>query len=166
MTKSAMESVSVLFVCLGNICRSPSSEGVFLNRLEFADLPIDVRVDSAGTGSYHIGQPPDHRAILAASERGVDISWCRARQVVNEDFEKFDYIIAMDRYNYRDLTRMAPSAFSGQLCLLMDFAANSNESEVPDPYYGSDGGFERVLDMLEDACSGLIDDIRLRCSRQ
>ena len=162
MTKDNMQSVGVLFVCLGNICRSPSSQGVFINRLQIAGLPIDIQVDSAGTGSYHIGQPPDHRAILAAAERGVDISWCRARQVDRMDFERYDYVIAMDRYNYEDLSKIAPSDYSGQLRLFMEFAPKWNKSEVPDPYYGSDGGFERVLDMLEDACEGLIEDIKRR----
>jgi protein-tyrosine phosphatase len=153
-------STGVLFVCLGNICRSPTSEGIFrqLAKQEVPDL--DVRVDSAGTASYHIGQPPDHRAIMAAARRGIEIANLRARRVSRQDFDSFDFIIGMDIHNYQDLLSMAPLSYPGKVCLFMDFAANWQEREVPDPYYGGDNGFERVLDMIEDAATGLLDEIR------
>ena len=153
-------STGVLFVCLGNICRSPTSEGIFRNLTEQEFPKLNVRVDSAGTASYHIGQPPDHRAITAAARRGIEISNLRARRVSLQDFESFDFIVGMDNYNYQDLLSMAPPNYSGKVCLFMDFAANWQEREVPDPYYGGDNGFERVLDMIEDAAAGLLDEMR------
>ena len=155
-------SVGVLFVCLGNICRSPSSEGVFRHKAAQNSHGADIRIDSAGTGSYHIGQPPDQRAILSAAKRGVKINDLRARQVIPADFDLFDYIVAMDRFNYQDLVAMAPDDYSGRICMFMDFAPGWSEQEVPDPYYGGRGGFERVLDMIEDAAEGLLNDISQR----
>ena len=153
-------NTGVLFVCLGNICRSPTSEGIFRQLAEQEVPDLDVRVDSAGTASYHIGQPPDHRAIMAAARRGIEIANLRARRVSRQDFDSFDFIIGMDIHNYQDLLSMAPLNYPGKVCLFMDFAANWQEREVPDPYYGGDNGFERVLDMIEDAATGLLDEIR------
>ena len=152
--------VSVLFVCLGNICRSPTSEGVFRNLVESQALDFEIHVDSAGTAGYHIGQPPDSRAIAAAAKRGVSISHLRARRLNRRDYEKFDYIIGMDLFNYQDLVSMAPRDYKGKVCLFMDFASDRDLQEIPDPYYGGHDGFERVLDMIEAACLGLIEDIR------
>ena len=153
-------STGVLFVCLGNICRSPTSEGIFRQLAEQQVPDLDVRVDSAGTASYHIGQPPDHRAIMAAARRGIEIASLRARRVSRQDFDSFDFIIGMDIHNYQDLLSMAPPNYPGKVGLFMDFAANWQEREVPDPYYGGDNGFERVLDMIEDAAAGLLDEIK------
>ncbi len=152
--------VGVLFVCLGNICRSPTSEGVFRKRVEDEDLDIQINIDSAGTASYHIGQPPDSRAIAAASKRGVNLRNLRARQVRRSDFQEFDYIIAMDHHNYSDLTMLALPEPADNIWLFMDFAANWSQREIPDPYYGGQRGFEKVLDMINDASTGLIKDIR------
>ncbi len=152
--------VGVLFVCLGNICRSPTSEGVFRHCVEHSDLEIQINIDSAGTADYHTGQPPDARAIAAAGKRGIDLKGLRARRVNRLDFEKFDYIIAMDDHNYYDLERLAPPDYRGKLCLFLDFADNWPAREVPDPYYGGAQGFERALDMITDASLGLLNDIR------
>lgn len=150
----------VLFVCLGNICRSPTAHGVFAGLVEEAGLASEVAVDSAGTGAWHIGEPPDGRAMLAARERGYDLSSQRARQVEVSDFERFDYILAMDRSNLMHLEALAPEEFSGYLGLFLDFHPDSSEREVPDPYYGGDDGFNRVLDMVEAASRGLLQSMR------
>ncbi len=158
------KQVNVLFVCLGNICRSPTSEGVFRSLVESRALDFEIQVDSAGTAGYHIGQAPDSRAIDAAAKRGVSISHLRARRLNRLDYEKFDYIIGMDLFNYQDLVSMAPLDYKGQVCLFMDFASDWDTREIPDPYYGGYDGFERVLDMIEAASLGLIEDIRKRIS--
>ena len=160
MNQVESSSPGVLFVCLGNICRSPTSEGIFRQLTEQEVPNLNVRVDSAGTANYHIGQPPDHRAVMAAARRGIEIANLRARRVSRQDFDRFNFIIGMDNHNYQDLLSMAPPNYPGKVCLFMDFAANWSEREVPDPYYGGDNGFERVLDMIEDAAAGLLDEIR------
>lgn len=154
------KEVSVLFVCLGNICRSPTSEGVFRAQATRELADFKVYVDSAGTASYHAGYPPDRRAIRAASRRGIDISSSRARRVSLVDFDVFDYIIAMDYQNYEDLRSLTPANYQGHVGLFMDYASGSPEREVPDPYYGGVHGFDRVLDMIEDASAGLIEKIQ------
>lgn len=156
------QSVGVLFVCLGNICRSPSSEGVFRQCVEQASLDHAIHIDSAGTGNFHIGLPPDSRAIAAAAKRGINLTKLRARQVHHSDFLKFDYILAMDRQNYKDLVAMAPIGYRDRIAMFLDFAEQVNTREIPDPYYGGDQGFEQVLDMIKDACDGLINDIKLQ----
>lgn len=156
------KNVSVLFVCLGNICRSPTSEGVFRRTAARELKDMDVYIDSAGTANYHVGQGPDRRAIKAAKRRGVDISRLRARRVSREDYDVFDYIIAMDRQNLSDLLYWAPPDYEGQICLFLDYASHYRETEVPDPYYLGGGAFDRVLDMVEDASQGLVEDIRNR----
>ncbi|WP_339615459.1 low molecular weight protein-tyrosine-phosphatase [uncultured Gilvimarinus sp.] len=155
-------TVKVLFVCLGNICRSPTAEGLFKARLKAQGLEDVVLTDSAGTAGWHVGKAPDDRAIAAAAERGIDISSLRARQVTGADFTEFDYIVAMDDANLVDLNSFRPNDFAGRCCLYLDFAANTAEHEVPDPYYGGAKGFAHVLDLVEQAATGLLEDIQKR----
>lgn len=150
------ESFSVLFVCTGNICRSPTAEGVFRKLAAEAGLGERILADSAGTHGYHVGEPPDPRTQAAAVRRGYDLSGLRARKVERADFQRFDLILAMDHDHHAILSRMAPAAVSHKLRLIMSYAGRFRESEVPDPYYGSPQEFERVLDMLEDAAQGLL----------
>jgi protein-tyrosine phosphatase len=155
-------SVSVLFVCMGNICRSPTAEGVFRKLLADAGLDGRVTVDSAGTHGYHIGAPPDRRASAAARARGFDLSGLRARRVEAGDFEAFDLIVAMDSDNLADLQAMAPETGRAETRRLMDYSDGGHGPDVPDPYYGGLNGFELVLDMVEQACAGLLKDVRRR----
>ena len=148
----------ILFVCLGNICRSPSAEGVFASRLQQSALAQQVQIDSAGTGGYHTGEPPDRRATAAALKRGYDLRAQRARAVADEDFSRFDLILAMDQSNLDNLRARAPANAKAQLGLFMAFAPDW-PAEVPDPYYGGDDGFEQVLDMLEAASAGLLEHL-------
>ena len=150
----------ILFVCLGNICRSPTAEGVLraLAAREAPDLPIEV--DSAGTAGYHIGQPPDPRTSEAAARRGYDLSTLRARIVEPGDFERFDLILAMDRENLEVLRRRAPRDARQRLRLFLEFAPEGGAAEVPDPYYGGPNGFEEVLDLVEAATRGLLAHLR------
>jgi protein-tyrosine phosphatase len=154
--------VNVLFVCLGNICRSPTAEGVFKALVEREGLSDQVSVDSAGVGSWHIGSPPDSRAQATARKRGIDLSNQRARQAKAHDFERFDYVIAMDSQNHGDLARMCPKGGEDRLYKFLQFAPQLGLSDVPDPYYGGDGGFDGVLDLIEAASAGLLDDIRTK----
>jgi len=155
--------VKVLFVCLGNICRSPTAHGVFLARLEEEGLSDVVVVDSAGTADWHTGKAPDPRSQKAALARGVDISELQARQVCDADFEEFDYVLAMDRSNYDDLKAIhARTGGTAPKLFLRAFGRSFDEHEVPDPYYGGEAGFRHVLDLIEDACDGLILDIQQR----
>ena len=158
--------MQLLFVCLGNICRSPTAHGVFQRKLEWAGLDRQVAVDSAGTGAWHIGNAPDPRTQAAARVRGYDLSHLRARQTEPSDFERFDYILAMDRDNLYHLERMKPADYRGHLGLFLDFAAGAQLHEVPDPYYsegeGEGSGFERVLDLVEEASDGLLDEVQRR----
>jgi protein-tyrosine phosphatase len=147
---------AVLFVCLGNICRSPTAEGVFRIALARAGLAARVRTDSAGLGNWHIGSPPDRRAIQAARRRGYDLTALRGRQVEPADFTRFGWILGMDEPNLRALTAMKPPDFGGHLGLLLDFAPELGVREVPDPYYGGPAGFDRVLDLVEASAAGLI----------
>jgi protein-tyrosine phosphatase len=152
--------VRVLFVCLGNICRSPLAQGVFEGVLRREGLEGEVYVDSAGTGAWHVGSPPDERALSAASLRGVDLSSQRARRITPEDCQNFDYVLTMDEENYRTVAALC----QGRAVMrpFLEFAADSPEREVPDPYYGGADGFERVLDLVEEASEGLLEDIRER----
>ena len=147
---------SVLFVCLGNICRSPTAEGVFRAAVEKAGLDTRIRVDSAGLGNYHVGSPPDRRAIQAASKRGYDLAKQQCRQVDVADFTSFGWILAMDDSIMNALVKMRPAEFGGHLGLLLDFAPELGVREVPDPYYGAPAGFERVLDLVEVSTAGLL----------
>jgi len=150
-----MNSKSILFVCLGNICRSPTAEAVFRQRAkEFAYL--DILIDSAGTGAWHVGESPDERSQTVGAQRGYPMSDLRARQVRPEDFEQFDYILAMDKSNLSNLQQLAPPGYQGELRLFLDYAERT-ESEVPDPYYTSgDRGFHEVIDLIESASEGLL----------
>ncbi|MGI9200271.1 MAG: low molecular weight protein-tyrosine-phosphatase [Woeseiaceae bacterium] len=150
------EKVSVLFICMGNICRSPTAEGVFRHFVEQRGLQEAVRIDSAGTHAYHSGEPSDSRAIAAAARRGYDLSGIRARRVQDEDFEEFDFVIAMDEQNLQNLQEMAGSERSTKVSLFLEYSSG-DVSEVPDPYYGGAKGFERVLDLVEDASRGLLE---------
>lgn len=151
-----MKKTSVLFVCMGNICRSPSADGIFRDRLAKAGLSDLVEVDSAGTHSYHIGHAPDERTQAAAERRGYDLSALRARRVEASDFERFEWIVAMDNANVSELMARSPAAFRHKIVRLMDFATGHDATEVPDPYYGGAQGFETVLDYIEDGLDGLL----------
>lgn len=159
--KTGQQKVKVLMVCLGNICRSPTAHGVFKQRVENAGLSEFIEVDSAGTGDWHIGRPPDPRACGAAQIRGYDLTPLRARQVRQDDFESFDYILAMDEENLSNLRALCPPQFQGRLKLFLDFADDAVEYRyVPDPYYGEEEGFQLVLDLVENASDSLLDHIR------
>jgi protein-tyrosine phosphatase len=152
--------VKVLFVCMGNICRSPTAQGVFEHLVESQGLSSTIEIDSAGTHAYHVGDPPDKRAMQAARKRGVELSGQRARRVTEIDFSEFDYVLAMDRDNYDHLLALCPPAQRTKLHLFLHFASDAEEEEVPDPYYGGLSGFERVLDLIEQAAHGLLTEIR------
>jgi protein-tyrosine phosphatase len=154
----------VLFVCMGNICRSPTAEGVFREFVHRHAPELEIEIDSAGTHDYHVGEPPDPRALRAASRRGLDISGLRARQVDETDFEHCDLILAMDRLNYETLRDRSPPARRSRIRLLLEFADDAGRDEVPDPYYGGTQGFEEVLDLLEDAAAGLLAEVRRKTS--
>ena len=154
--------VRVLFVCLGNICRSPTAEGVFRAKVAAAGLSDAISIDSAGTSGWHIGDPPDTRGQRAAERRGYDLSDQRSRKVRDRDFQDFDYIIGMDNSNFADLSSMAPRDAQEKISLFLEFAPGIGKREVPDPYYGGPGGFDEVLDMIEVASDGLLSDIRER----
>ena len=153
----------ILFVCLGNICRSPTAEAVMRRLLRQEGLQDDVQVQSAGTGDWHAGRPPDPRATAAARVRGIALEGA-ARQLTPEDFERFDLIVAMDRGNLRDLLVLAPDeAAAARVRLLREFdpaCAGAPDLDVPDPYHGGADGFERVLDLVEAACHGLVEELR------
>lgn len=151
--------VSVLFVCLGNICRSPTAEGVFRELVERNGLNHKIKTDSSGTSAWHIDEPPDKRSQTAALKRGINISDLRGRQSTPDDFQKFDYILAMDKSNLSALKRMAPADYTGHLSLFLDFAPDSGYREVPDPYYGGGRGFATVLDLCQQASENLLDHI-------
>lgn len=152
--------MKVLFVCLGNICRSPSAEAVAHKRARTQGLVDLFEFDSAGTGDWHIGEPPDKRAQEAGRERGYDLSPLRGRQVAVDDFHAFDLILAMDKQNMRDLRAIAPQGARAQLRMMLDYAPQFDSRSVPDPYFGGDDGFDQVLDMLEEAVDGLLSTAR------
>ena len=154
------DKLSVLFVCMGNICRSPTAEGVFVRKVRDAGLSGRIHIDSAGTHAYHIGNPPDPRTQQAALRRGYDLSPLRARKVAAQDLERFDYVLAMDADNLSILERLKSAQSQSRIALFMDFAPTHEIREVPDPYYGGESGFERVLDMVEEASEGLLRTIR------
>jgi len=151
--------VKVLFICMGNICRSPTAEGVFRHLVKQISAEDEIFIDSAGTHAYHVGNPPDGRAQDAALKRGIDLSAQRARRVSEDDFAEFDYVIAMDESNKDDLLSICPAGYEDRVRLFLDFST-CDESEVPDPYYGQGRGFEIVLNLVEDAASGLLKHIR------
>jgi protein-tyrosine phosphatase len=151
---------SILFVCTGNICRSPTAEGVFRRHVANAGLAKRIAADSAGTHGYHVGEPPDVRSQAAARRRGYDLSGLRARRLSPEDFTRFDLLLAMDRDHHEILVRLAPLSAGHKVRMMMSYARRSTHKEVPDPYYGGPGGFELVLDLLEDASEGLLEALR------
>jgi protein-tyrosine phosphatase len=152
--------ISSLFVCMGNICRSPTAEGVFRTRAAARGMRDALRIDSAGTHAYHIGKPPDARSQAHAARRGYDLSAQRARQVLAEDFADFDFILAMDRDNLALLHSICPPQHRHKLFLFMHYACRTGSEVVPDPYYGGGAGFDLVLDYVEDAADGLIEFLR------
>jgi protein-tyrosine phosphatase len=151
-----MAKQSILFVCLGNICRSPLAEGVFRSVLAERGMADDVLVDSAGMGDWHAGQAPDHRAIAVARANGLDISGQQARAITEEDFRRFDLILGMDRKNIRELNEIAPDAFRDRIHLFLEFAGRG-EKEVPDPYFGDAAGFGETYRLIRAAAEGLAD---------
>jgi low molecular weight protein-tyrosine phosphatase len=154
--------VKVLFVCMGNICRSPMAEGVFRARILAAGYADHVEIDSAGTHAYHVGEPPDQRAQAAIARRGIDISALRGRQAAREDLVRFDYVLAMDDDNYAHLRALSPEGHEHKVELLLRYASRSHALAVPDPYYGGPSGFDRVLDLIEDAAEGLLAEVSRR----
>ena len=147
----------VLLVCLGNICRSPTAHGILSHKLK--QQGVNALVDSCGTGAWHAGSPPDDRAIKVAQSKGYDLSSLRARQLKKNDFDQFDYILAMDARNLADVIKVAPSNYSGVIGLFLDYAKHLDMTEVPDPYYGGSDSFHRVIEMLEQAADGLIENM-------
>ena len=155
-----MKRVSVLFVCLGNICRSPTAHGLFRQLVADQNLSHVIEIESAGTSGWHIDQPPDPRSVSAAKSRGCDISDLRGRKFEPEDYNHYDYILAMDTANLDDLIDLCPTTYSGKVGLFLDYSSQAEYVEVPDPYHGGAKGFELVLDLIEDGCNGLLNTIR------
>lgn len=151
-----MKKTKILFVCLGNICRSPMAEGVFRDLVSREGLENEIEIDSAGTGSWHIGKTPDPRGMRASAARGIDISGQRARQVKNGDFSYYDLILVMDHDNLQTLISLSAPEYHHKIHLFLDFAPASYETEVPDPYFGGTDGFEHVLNLIEAASRGLL----------
>lgn len=151
--------VKVLFVCMGNICRSPTAEGVFRHLVKQAKAGDFITIDSAGTHAYHVGEPPDTRSLSTAQSRQIDMSKQRARRVNVNDFEEFDHILAMDKSNQQQLMDMCPAHLKHKIELFMNYANEFEETEVPDPYYGGARGFDHVFDLVEDASKGLINKL-------
>ena len=158
-------SFRVLLVCMGNICRSPAAEGVLRKYIQNNKLGDMVEVDSAGTHGYHVGEAPDSRTQRSAAMRGYNLSQMRARKVARQDVDYFDLILAMDKSNLDNLRRMAPPEAHERIKLFMDFSKNFDDDEVPDPYYGLGHGFDLVLDMIEDASQGLVDELKKKLGR-
>ena len=147
---------------MGNICRSPTAEGVFRQLVRDAGLQESIHADSAGTHAYHVGEPPDRRALAAAQRRGYSLEGIRARRINELDFEGFDFILAMDQDNLAELHGASDAVHHGKIALLLDYAGSGDFLEVPDPYYGGAKGFERVLDLVEEASRGLLDVVKGR----
>lgn len=156
---------SLLFVCMGNICRSPMAEGIFRARVAAAGLDGRITTDSAGTIGFHTGNPADSRAQALMEEKGEPINDLRSRKVTPSDFERFDYILAMDLDNYHDLIALCPSHLQNRVHMMLSFADNTSTQEVPDPYYGGDEGFKLVYELLDDAATGLLRDVQSRLNQ-
>jgi len=157
-----MAQIRVLMVCMGNICRSPMAHGVFAERIREAGLEHSVEVDSAGTHSYHVGEPPDRRAQAAARARGYELGGQRARRLEADDFREFDYVLVMDDENLRNARALQPTDGKARLHRFLEFAGSRPEREVPDPYYGGSQGFATVMDLVEEAATGLLSHLRER----
>jgi low molecular weight protein-tyrosine phosphatase len=157
-----VQQVRLLFVCLGNICRSPTAHGVMEAMVAAEDLPFSVVIESAGTGAWHVGHPPDERSQEAALRRGVDLRGQRAQKVTVGDFQTFHHIVAMDEENLSDLETLRPAEAHAELSLLLSHAEAVSLTSVPDPYYGGANGFEHVLDLVEQGCAGLLEELRRR----
>jgi protein-tyrosine phosphatase len=155
-----MEKIKVLFVCMGNICRSPTAEGVFTKLIAEKNLMPQFAIDSAGTHAYHVGNPPDARGQQAALKRGVELQHLRARKVHSSDFEYFDFVLAMDDDNYSILIHDCPDEHKAKVKYFLEYAPHLGIREVPDPYYGEKLGFEQVLDMVEDASLGFLESLQ------
>ena len=153
------KQVSIIFVCMGNICRSPTAHGVFQALVDEHELSDAIGVESAGTHSYHIGSPPDLRSQATALKNGINLSRLKARRFIRDDFDKFDYIIGMDANNIADIRTIEPDSHEAVVALMLDFSKKYSQNEVPVPYFGNDG-FDMVFDMIEDASTGLLDHIR------
>ena len=154
--------MKILFVCMGNICRSPTAEGVFREHARRHAPGLDIEIDSAGTHAYHVGEPPDPRTIHAAARRGIDLTDLRARQVSDDDFKRFDLIVAMDRLNHATLLDRSSPEHHERIRTLLEFAGKTAPADVPDPYYGGAKGFDDVLDLVESAVEGLLAEVRHR----
>jgi len=157
---SSGDRIRVLMVCLGNICRSPTAEAMLRQKVHAAGLDDRVEVDSAGTADYHVDSPPDRRAVAHGQRRGLQMQHLRGRQVQRADFDRFDHVLAMDEDNLANLERIRPAGSRAKVALLMSFAPQAGECEVPDPYYGGGDGFERVLDLVDSACEGFLAKVR------
>lgn len=155
-----MKQVKVLFVCMGNICRSPTAHALFRQLVEDEGLEQAIKIDSAGTHAYHVGEAPDRRSAAKALSMGIDMSDLRARQAVPEDFYEFDYVLAMDADNYANLQAICPAGYESRLGMFLDFAKEYSTNEVPDPYYGGASGFDHVFDLVDSGSRGLLEDIR------
>jgi protein-tyrosine phosphatase len=154
-----MSQIKVLFVCMGNICRSPTAEGVFTKLVDDKGARNRFLIDSAGTHAYHVGESPDSRAQQTARRRGINLSTIRARKVHSDDFEHFDYILAMDSDNYHILLDASPSEYQHKVKLFLEYAPDRHETDVPDPYYGGPDGFEHVFDLVADASEGFYNSV-------
>ena len=158
-------SISVLFVCLGNICRSPTAHAVFEHKIKAQGLDQYVVIDSAGTGDWHVGDLPDRRTREAAARYGYAMDHLRGRQVSGDDFTRFDYIFAMDKSNLSDLQALCPDSYKGTLALFLPFCGATLMDEVPDPYYGGEAGFEKVLSVIERSSDKLVDMMKQKINR-
>ena len=160
--ESLVKPVQILFVCMGNICRSPTAEGLFRQLAEESGLEQQLQIDSAGTHAYHIGEPPDSRAIQVAASRNIDLSKLAARQITKDDFLTFDYILAMDQSNLDTLARLSPTKSATTPRLLLEFGANCAATEIPDPYYSGIDSYEEVIALIEIGVVGLLKEIQKR----
>jgi len=159
MTKR-IKKTAVMFVCLGNICRSPTAHGVFAALVDRVGLHDSISIESSGTSGWHIGESPDSRSSQAALQRGYDLSNLKGRAFSAEDFNHYDYILTMDRANLKAVQALRPAGYVGELALFLDFSSSQQVTEVPDPYYGGAKGFDTVLDLVEDGCAGLLNHIK------